>query len=173
MWVGMGAASPVGSGAAAVGLSARLGAAQEVPKPVRVPAAAGGAFSGRLVRQGAGGTLSWRLTFRGLSGQAVAAHIHRAQPGRPGPVAVALCGPCRSGATGTAKVTARTIAALLGGGAYVNVHTKRNAGGEIRGQIARTAKPPPPPPTSTTSTTDTTGTTGTTETVTTTYAVGP
>jgi hypothetical protein len=62
-------------------------------------------------------------------------------------------------------VSARTVAALLGGGAYVNVHTARNPAGEIRGQIGRTVKPPPP----TSTTTVTTSTTATTETVVTTY----
>jgi hypothetical protein len=50
-------------------------------------------------------------------------------------VAVALCGPCRNGQRGTANLTAPTLAALAAGRAYVNVHTPKNPGGEIRGQI--------------------------------------
>jgi hypothetical protein len=55
-------------------------------------------------------------------------------------------------------VDARTVTALLGGSTYVNVHTARNAAGEIRGQIAKTAKPPItiPPPTTTGTTSGTT-----------------
>ncbi len=46
-----------------------------------------------------------------------------------------LCGPCRSGARGTANVSVATLAALEAGRTYVNVHTKRNPTGEIRGQL--------------------------------------
>ena len=51
-------------------------------------------------------------------------------------MAVPLCGPCASGAHGTARLASKTKTALLAGTAYVNVHTARNAAGEIRGQIA-------------------------------------
>jgi hypothetical protein len=115
------------------------------------------------VRSGAGGTLSWKLTFQGLSGKATASHIHVGARGRAGGVKVSLCGPCRSGARGTAKVDAKTVNALLGGSTYVNVHTARNAAGEIRGQIAKTAKPPQLPPPTTTDATTTGTTTGYTD----------
>jgi hypothetical protein len=52
---------------------------------------------------------------------------------------VPLCAPCRSGARGTANVSATVLSALEGGRTYVNVHTKKNAAGEIRGQIAALA----------------------------------
>lgn len=143
----------------AVGLTAALAAAKEVPKPTGVRANAGGTFSAGLTRKGAGGTLAWRLTFRNLTGRAGSAHIHLAKPGVAGPVAVALCGPCRSGVRGTAKLKARTVTALLGGGAYVNVHTAKNPAGEIRGQVRKGGKPISPP-----GGTTTTGTTGTTTT---------
>jgi hypothetical protein len=141
--------------ATTVSLSARLNAAQEVPKP-RASAVAGGTFAGGLVRSGTGGRLSWRLTFKGLSGSAMASHIHFGKRGKAGGVAVALCGPCRSGARGTARLNAKTVTALLAGTAYVNVHTARNTAGEIRGQIVKSsaaAPPPPPPPTTTAGTT--------------------
>jgi hypothetical protein len=168
LWSGIGTAGWLGAGAdaQAVGLTATLGAAKEVPKPTGVGRSARGTFAAGLTRKGTGGTLSWRLTFRGLAGRASAAHIHRAKPGVAGPVAVPLCGPCRSGARGTAKVKARTVTALLGGGAYVNVHTARNPAGEIRGQIRKGGKALPPP---TTTGTTTTATTTTMTTTTTTY----
>jgi hypothetical protein len=160
LWSGIGSARWWGTDSqAAVGLTATLRAANEVPKPKGVSARAGGRFVATLVRRGAGGTVSWRLTFHNLSGKALAAHIHRAKPGRAGPVAVALCGPCRSGVRRTAKVNARTVRAILGGGAYVNVHTAKNPAGEIRGQIKKVAEPPLPPPTTTSTTTTTTTTT--------------
>lgn len=137
--------------ATTTGLTAQLSAAQEVPKPKGVRAGAKGTFAATLVRSGVGGRLSWRLTFRELTGKATASHIHVGARGRAGAVRVALCGPCRSGARGSARVDARTVRALLAGGTYVNVHTARNAAGEIRGQVAKTATPPvlPPPTTST------------------------
>ena len=163
LWAGI-AAAGWGADAQAVGLTASLGAAREVPKPTGVGSNARGTFSAGLTRKGTGGTLSWRLTFRGLTGAAAAAHIHRAKPGAAGPVVVALCGPCRSGVRGTAKLKARTVTALLAGGAYVNVHTAKNPAGEIRGQVRKGGKPVAPPGgTTTTGTTTTTTTTTYTE----------
>lgn len=154
IWTGLGGAGLGGESAATTGLTARLNAAQEVPKPIGVRSTAQGTFTAALVRSGAGGTLSWRLTFQGLTGKAGASHIHLGVRGRAGAVRVALCGPCRSGARGSARVDARTVTALLGGSTYVNVHTARNAAGEIRGQLAKTAKPPVlPPPTTNAGTT--------------------
>ena len=48
---------------------------------------------------------------------------------------VPICGPCKTGMTGKVNITKAVIAALEGGKAYVNVHTGKNAGGEIRGQV--------------------------------------
>lgn len=157
IWTGLGGAGQGAEGAATTGLTAKLSAAQEVPKPKGVRAGAQGTFAAGLIRSSSGGTLSWRLTFQGLTGKATASHIHLGVRGRAGAVRVALCGPCRSGARGSARVTAGTVTALLAGNTYVNVHTARNAAGEIRGQLTKTAKPPVsvPPPT----TTATTGTT--------------
>jgi CHRD domain len=159
LWSGIGSAGWLSADADPVGLTATLSAAKEVPKPTGVRGGAGGSFTAGLTRKGTGGTLSWRLTFHGLTGSASAAHVHLAKPGVAGPVAVPLCGPCRSGARGTAKVKARTVTALLGGGAYVNVHTAKNPAGEIRGQIRKGGKALPLPTTPTTTTTTTTTTT--------------
>ncbi|MEX2255413.1 MAG: CHRD domain-containing protein [Acidimicrobiia bacterium] len=150
VWAGLGV---TGQTATTTGFAARLGAAQEVPKPAGVGTGAQGSFTAALARSGAGGTLTWRLTFRGLTGKATASHIHVGARGRAGGVRVALCGPCRSGARGSARVDARTITGLLAGTMYVNVHTARNAAGEIRGQIVKTARAPVPPPATTTNST--------------------
>lgn len=158
VWAGIGTAG-WGTDAQVVGLTASLGAAKEVPKPTGVGGNARGTFSAGLTRTGVRGTLSWRLTFRGLTGAAGAAHIHLAKPGVAGPVAVALCGPCRSGVRGTARLKARTVTALLAGRTYVNVHTAKNPAGEIRGQIRKGGKPVPPPGGTTTTSTTTTTTT--------------
>jgi hypothetical protein len=134
--VALGALAPgIATANGATKLTASLNSSQEVPKPSGVAARARGTFTGTL-STGANPRLSWRLTFRGLTGRAAQAHVHLGRPGKAGPVAVTLCGPCQSGAKGTAPVTAAVRKALLNGTAYVNVHTARNGAGEIRGQVA-------------------------------------
>ena len=83
--------------------------------------------------------IAWRLTFSKLTGRALAAHIHSGVRGKAGPVIVPLCAPCRSGARGRATVGASVLNALEAGGTYVNVHTRKNPLGEIRGQISAVA----------------------------------
>jgi hypothetical protein len=161
LWSGIGSAGWSGTEADAIALTSKLSAAKEVPKPAGVKANATGTFAAGLTRRGSGGTLAWRLTFRNLTGRAAAAHVHLAKPGKAGPVAAALCGPCRSGMRGSARVNRRTYTALLNGGAYVNVHTARNPAGEIRGQVKKGGRAPVVTDTSTTSDTTTTTTTTT------------
>lgn len=112
---------------------ATLNVGQEVPKPsVKAPGGTG-AFTSTLT----GSKLTWKLVFGKLSGKAVAAHIHLGKKGVAGGVAVSLCGPCKSGVSGTATLTPAQKKALMGGGTYVNVHTAKNPNGEIRGQIIK------------------------------------
>jgi hypothetical protein len=112
---------------------AKLTGSQEVPKN---KSKGTGSFAGTVVEKGKSKTLKWRLTFKGLSGKAVAAHVHLGKKGVAGPVAVPLCGPCKSGAHGTAKVTEKIVSALEHHKAYANVHTAKYPDGEIRGQIS-------------------------------------
>ena len=112
-----------------------LNAGQEVPKPKGSVKRARGTFTATVTKSGTTGKAAWRLTFSGLTGRALAAHIHTGQRGKAGPVVVALCGPCRSGARKSATLSASVLAALEAGRAYVNIHTARNPAGEIRGQI--------------------------------------
>jgi CHRD domain len=160
VWAGVGAAGHQEQAAAPIGLAATLGARQEVPKPTGVRVTAAGRFVVTLVRTGATGRLAWRLTYSGLTGRGIAAHIHVGAAGRSGPVAISLCGPCRSGARGTARATGSVLTALLAGRAYVNVHTAKNPAGEIRGQIKRGAVVLAPPAATTGTTTTTTTDTG-------------
>jgi hypothetical protein len=124
------------SNANTIRLTAALTAADEVPAPAGDVSAARGAFTVTATRSATGATLTWQLTFSGLTGAAAAAHIHTAARGVAGPVTVSLCGPCESGASGTAEVTTAVLESLQTGGTYANVHTAQNRGGEIRGQIA-------------------------------------
>lgn len=138
----------IGAGTAASGplatsykLQATLTVKQEVPRPADA-IGAHGLFAATIALHGATGTLSWRLTFSHLSGPALAAHIHFAPKGKAGPIIIPLCGPCKSGAHGSFKgpigVNSAFLKAFLAGRTYTNVHTKKNAAGEIRGQIQAT-----------------------------------
>ena len=113
---------------------ATLGSKGEVPAP-NAPAKAGGVFSATVTEKKGKASIRWTLTFRRLSGKAVAAHIHKGAAGVAGPVVVPLCAPCRNGQNGRQAITEELAAALEQGGYYVNVHTAKNAGGEIRGQL--------------------------------------
>jgi hypothetical protein len=117
-------------------LTGNLKARFEVPKPKGVPAGATGLFTGKAVELSDDqGRLTWRLTFSKLSGRAVAAHIHNGRAGKAGGVMVALCGPCRNGQRGSTAISHAQLRAIRAGRTYVNVHTAKNAAGEIRGQV--------------------------------------
>lgn len=80
-------------------------------------------------------TLTYNVTHEGLTGPAMAAHIHGpadagANAGVVVPFAAAV-----SPISGTATLTDAQAAELQAGKYYVNVHTAANRGGEIRGQI--------------------------------------
>lgn len=80
-------------------------------------------------------TVSGKVTTTGVEG--VAAHIHLAEPGKNGPPVVTLT----KGADGSwstppgAKLTEEQYKAFKDGHLYVNVHSAKNKGGEIRGQL--------------------------------------
>src|SRR6188472_1458840 len=122
-----------GALAATVGASARpqatsiqirtvLNAGQEVPSPTGAVSNAGGTFSATVTKSDTGASVSWQLSFTGLTGDAIAAHIHTGAIGSPGPVVLALCGPCSSPASGTGTVPQAVVDAIQAGTAYVNVH---------------------------------------------------
>jgi mono/diheme cytochrome c family protein len=118
-------------------LKTALSAKQEVPAPKGAARAVGSFTATFTVVKATSTKLAWRLTFSRLSGPATAAHIHLGAPGKAGKVVVTLCGPCASGAHGTytKPIPAAVQTALISGKAYVNVHTKLNPAGEIRGQF--------------------------------------
>ena len=118
-------------GMSPMSFKANLDTRQEVPKESGASMRASGSFTATVT----GTKLTWKLTFDHLTGSAIAAHVHSGKKGAAGPVIVALCGPCKSPVSGTAKVTAAVIKALESGNTYVNVHTAKNPGGEIRGQV--------------------------------------
>ena len=127
------------SQATRVQIAATMVAGEETPTPKGDVAAARGSFTGTLTKTDSGTALNWQLSFSGLTGDGIAAHIHIAPRGVAGPVVVPLCTPCTSGATGTANITTTMLDAIQTDRAYVNVHTKTNPPGEIRGQVSPVA----------------------------------
>ena len=128
------AAASGGSRMTPMMFGATLNAGLETPHPAGAMTGASGKFTATVT----GKKITWKLRFSHLTGPATAAHIHAGKKGTAGAVLIPLCGPCKSGASGTGVVTAAQLKMLESGATYVNVHTAKNAGGEIRGQIKGT-----------------------------------
>jgi CHRD domain-containing protein len=113
-----------GSGAMKVSLTG----AEEVP-----PAKSDGKGSGSF-RVAEDGTITGSVSTEGLKG--TMAHIHQAAKGQNGPVIVPLT---KNGDTYSVpegkKLTPAQIEALKAGNLYVNVHSDRYKGGEVRAQL--------------------------------------
>jgi hypothetical protein len=113
-----------GSGAIKVSLSGT----EEVPA-LNVPGSGSGSF-----RVAEDGTITGSVTTKDVQG--TMAHIHRGAKGANGPVIVPLD---KKGDTYTVpagrKLTPQQLDDLKKGNLYVNVHTNRNKGGEVRGQL--------------------------------------
>jgi CHRD domain len=154
---------------AAIALAAAPAVAETITVQLRgfeeVPAntsAASGSL--RLFINDRAGTIDYELTYENLQGNVTQAHIHIAQAGVNGGIAIWLCGTaafpgpagtpaCPSpGGTVTGVLTAsdlvaitpqlvaageldEVIAAIRAGKAYGNVHSSVAGGGEIRGQL--------------------------------------
>lgn len=114
------------SGGKAVNVS--LSGAEEVP-PASTAASGKGSFT-----VGADGAVSGSVSTSGVQG--TMAHIHRGARGQNGPVVVPLT---KSGDTYTApagaKLSEADQQAFREGRLYVNVHSDRYKGGEVRGQL--------------------------------------
>ena len=105
-----------------------LSGAEEVP-PVSVPGSGSGSFT-----IGEDGTVSGSVTTIGVQG--IAAHIHIGARGTNGPVIIPFTksGDAYSAPAG-AKLNDAQMQAFKAGNLYVNVHTARNKGGEVRAQL--------------------------------------
>ena len=113
-----------GSGA----VSVKLTGAEEVP-PVKTSDTGSGSF--RLAEDG---TITGSVTTKDVAG--TAAHIHFGAKGKNGPVVVPLAknGDTYSVPAGR-KLTEAQVKAFKQGELYVNVHSARHKGGEVRAQI--------------------------------------
>jgi hypothetical protein len=80
--------------------------------------------------------ITYDVTFSGFSSAVTAAHIHGpAGPGKNAGVILPLGNSPKSPIHGTAKLTAEQQEQLTAGQYYINVHSKNNPGGAIRGQL--------------------------------------
>lgn len=111
--------------------SAKLTAAQEVPRQSSKDASAHGTFTGALNHN----MLKFTLTFSGLTGKVTSTYIHLGAMGKAGDVVVPICTPCTSPVAGTVSVSRSVQKDFAEHLLYVNVHTVKNPAGEIRGQL--------------------------------------
>jgi hypothetical protein len=109
-------------------VSVKLSPSDEVP-----PASSEAAGKGSI-RVAADGSVSGSVSTTGVQG--TMAHIHQGAKGANGPVIVPLT---KSGDTYTvpagAKLNDAQLSAFKAGNLYVNVHSDKYKGGEIRGQL--------------------------------------
>ena len=122
--------------AGGVTYTAHLTGQDEVP-----PTTSTGTGDAKLTYDTTSKVLSWTVTYSGLSGPATAAHIHGpAVAGANAGVVIPFDNVPKAPAgtiTGSKAITDAQYADLNSGRYYINIHTERNKGGEIRGQIAR------------------------------------
>lgn len=136
-------------------VKARLSGYRESPS---VSSTGGGAFRARLEEA----SLEFELSYSGLEGSVTQAHIHLGQRGVNGGVMIFLCSNLTGAPLGTppcpqdgsvsgvrtasdvigpagqgiaAGEFAEALRAIRSGNTYVNVHSTKHPGGEIRGQV--------------------------------------
>ncbi len=82
--------------------------------------------------------LSWKVGYSDLTGPATAAHFHGPAPaGKNAGVMVPIKDSLASPFEGSATLTDDQAKTLANGDMYFNIHTEKNKGGEIRGQVEK------------------------------------
>ncbi len=113
--------------------TASLNGAQETP-----PNASKGTGAAKVDLDTEAKTVAWTITYSGLSGPARAAHFHGpATAGKAAGVVVPITGALTSPISGQAAVNDGEIGDLRAGLWYINIHTDKVPGGEIRGQVEK------------------------------------
>jgi hypothetical protein len=117
--------------------TASLTGANERPTPVTSTATA------TAIVTVLGTQISWKIDVTAAIDSVIAGHIHRGLPDSAGSVIQNLA-PTPTGigftgtvANGSAVPPDSVIALMRAGKAYVNIHTKKNPGGEIRGALVK------------------------------------
>jgi hypothetical protein len=128
----MALASCASSSSNVASLGATLNATSEVPSN-----SSAGTGNAAVKLDKATKTVSWTVSYSGLTSDATAAHFHgpAAAGANAGVVIPIAAGSVPNPAVGSKVLTDDQIADLMAGKWYVNVHTKANPGGEIRGQV--------------------------------------
>ena len=126
---GCGMMGDMKSGSAGGAQSVALSGSNEVP-PVQTGASGSG-----TVRVAGDGSVDVKVTVTGMT--PTAAHIHQGAAGANGPVIVPLT---KSGdntfvSPPGAKMSEAHLAAYKAGNTYINVHSAKNPGGEVRAQL--------------------------------------
>jgi len=120
--------------AAPMSFKATLNGAQQVP-PVKTSATG----SAALTYDPATRVLTWDVSYSGLSGPATMVHFHGpAAEGKNAPPLIWLVekgAPIGDPIKGQATLTPEQAQQMTAGDWYINIHTKANPGGEIRGQL--------------------------------------
>jgi len=117
--------------------TATLNGANEKPTAVTTTA------KGTAIVTVLGNQLTWKVDITSAIDSITAGHIHHAPIDSAGGVRVNFApAPTGVGFTGTATqgsiaVADSIIAFMDAGNAYVNIHTKKNGAGEIRGQLVK------------------------------------
>jgi hypothetical protein len=111
--------------------TATLTAAAEVP-----PTTSTGSGTATVSLDTATHEITYDVVFSGFSSEVTAAHIHGpAEVGKNAGVVVPLGNNPTSPIHGTAKLTPEQEKQLVAGLYYVNVHSKNNPNGAVRGQL--------------------------------------
>jgi hypothetical protein len=123
-------------------IKATLDTKHEVPAP-KDAVHARGTLTGKLTLAGKKSRFTWTLKVSHLSGRVLMANIDMGAPGKRGITMLPLCNKCRLTSRGAyigPYVANKTfVSAVVHGRMYVEVTTKLNRKGEIRGQIRATA----------------------------------
>jgi hypothetical protein len=121
------------TGSDAVSKKNQLTGAQEVPE-----VATGGSGTVETTLDNSTNLLTWSVAYSGLSGPVTAGHVHGPAPaGTNAGVLIPFTGDLSSPIKGKATLTAAQVSDLTAGRLYVNLHTAKNPGGEIRGQLTK------------------------------------
>jgi hypothetical protein len=130
--VGAGIVWSAAAAAEVVNLKAEMKATNEVP-PNDSPATG----AAEATFDTATKTLSWTVTYTGLTGPAIGAHLHGpGEQGKNAGIAVPF-NFVKSPIKGTAVLSETQAADLMAGKWYVNIHSEKHPGGEIRGQLVK------------------------------------
>ncbi len=118
--------------------TATLNGANERPTPVTTTAA------GKAIVTVLGSQVTWKVDITAPIDSIILGHIHRFAPDSQAGNVVVNFNPPATGAgfTGTATVGSAVapdsvLALMRAGRGYVNIHTKKNPGGEIRGNLIK------------------------------------